>query len=125
MKKTVLVLLAVLSVAAGGWAYVSGVESASLRAYLGSGLAVLFGANLLLGLWLWYRSAPGSGDAMVAPTLVLLSAFVLLGILPRLLWPTVEGLHTAGSVVSLVGLALLVIAQIRRRRKVSQGTGPV
>ena len=89
------------------------------------GFAIWFGFNLIFSLWLWYRAEPGSGDAMVAPTIVLLSASMLIGILPRVLWPAGEPLHMAGSVVSVVVPTVLVIMQIRRRRKQGRGARPV
>jgi len=124
MKKT-LGMTAVVIAALGFWAGVIAYPSASFMTGVQMGLAMLFGGNLLLCLWLWYRAEPGSGDAMVVPTLVLLSASMLLGILPRLFWPTAEGLHTAGSIGSVVVPTVLVIMQVRRRRKLSGGTRSV
>lgn len=121
--RTTLGLAAVFAI--GLWAGVSAYGSASFMGNIQAGFAILFGSNLLFCLWLWYRAEPGSGDAMVAPTLVLLSASMLLGILPRVLWPTVERLHIAGSVVSVVVPTVLVIMQIRRRRKQGRGARPV
>jgi len=120
MKKT-LGMTAVVVAALGFWAGVSAYLSASFMTAVQIGLAMLFGGNLLLCLWLWYRAEPGSGDAMVVPTFALLTASMLLGILPRLLWPTAERLHLVGSIVSVVVPAVVVIKQIRRRRRLSRG----
>jgi hypothetical protein len=124
MKKT-LGMTAVVVAALGFWAGVSAYQSASFMTAIQMGFAMLFGGNLLLCLWLWYRAEPGSGDAMVVPTLALLSASMLLGILPRLFWPTAERLHIAGSIVSVVVPAVVVIKQIRRRRKLGRGARSV
>lgn len=124
MTKT-LGLLVVAAAALGLWAGVTAWRSPSLTAYVQAGLAVIVGANLLIGLWLWYRAQPGSGDATSAPTVVLISAGLLLGILPRVIWPAAERLHHAGSIGSWVVLTVLVIMQIRRRRKLRRGASAV
>jgi hypothetical protein len=62
---------------------------------------------------------------MILPTVVLLSASMLLGILPRVFWPAAERLHHAGSIASVVVLTVLVIAQIRRWRKLRRGASSV
>ena len=121
--RTTLGLAAVFAI--GLWAGVSAYGSASLMANIQIGFAIWFGFNLIFSLWLWYRAEPGSGDAMVAPTIVLLSTSMLIGILPRVLWPAGEPLHMAGSVVSVVVPTVLVIMQIRRRRKQGRGARPV
>ena len=79
-----------------------------------AGLAFVIACNLLLCLWLLYRARPGSGDAMVLPTVALLSGSMLVGILPRLLWPEARGLQLAGLIVSIIVPTVLLIIQIRR-----------
>jgi hypothetical protein len=114
MKKT----LGVMAVAAviGVWAGVTYGRSASITANVETGIAILLGSNLLFCIWLWYRAQPGSGDAMVLPTLILMLAAMLLGILPRLVWPEAERLHIVVSIGSVAAQAVLLIMQIRRRR---------
>jgi hypothetical protein len=119
MKRTL--GLAAVVTAVGVWAGFSAWHSASVMTTFRAGLAILFGGNLVICLWLWARAQPGSGDAMVLPTLVLLSASMLLGILPRLFWPAAGRLHIAGSVASLIVPTVLVILQIRRRRSLRRG----
>jgi len=109
--------LTAVAAAVGVWAGVSAWQSASVMANIQAGLAIVIGGNLLFCLWLWHRAKPGSGDAMVLPTVVLLSASMLLGILPRLFWPAAEGFQTAGSIASILVPTVLVIMQIRRRRR--------
>jgi hypothetical protein len=119
-------ILGLTAVVAGGvWAGVSAWQSASDRVTIETGLAILIAGNLLFCLWLLYRAHPGSGDAMVLPTVVLLSASMLLGILPRLFWPAAEALHIAGSIASIVVTTVLVIMQIRRLRRLRRTTRPV
>lgn len=123
MKKT-LGLMAVVA-AIGVWAGMSYGRSASVTANVETGIAILIGSNLLFCLWLWHRALPGSGDAMVLPTLMLMLAAMLLGILPRLFWPEAERLHIAGSIGSVAVSAVLLINQIRRRRNLRSGARPV
>ena len=105
----------------GFWAGFSAWPSTSVMTTFQAVLAILFVGNLVMCLWLWARAEPGSGDAMVLPTLVLLSASMLLGILPRLFWPAAERLHLAGSVASVIVPTVLVIMQIHRRRSLRRG----
>jgi hypothetical protein len=118
--KRILGLTAVAAVV-GVLAGVSAWQSASVMANFQAGLAIVIGGNLLFCLWLWHRAEPGSGDAMVLPTVVLLSASMLLGILPRLFWPAAEGLQIAGSIATILVTAILVIMQIRRLRRLRRG----
>lgn len=122
--KRILGLSAVVA-AIGVWAGVSAWQSASVAANIQTGLAIVIGSNLLFCLFLWYRAQPGSGDAMVLPTVVLLSASMLLGILPRLFWPAAELIHIAGSIGSIIVPTVLVIMQIRRRRRLRRAARPV
>ena len=115
--KPILGLTAVVG-ALGVWAGFQAWRSAAVMTNVPAGLAIVIGANLLFSLWLWRRAQPGSGDAVVLPAVVGLSVSVLVGILPRLFWPAAEGLHIAGSVASLLLVTVLLVTQIRRRRKV-------
>jgi hypothetical protein len=82
------------------------------------------GCNLLMCGWLWFRAPVGSGDAMVAPTITLLSAAMLANILPRLLWPDAWRLHLAGTTASVAVPAILLIRQIRDRRSARRAQRP-
>jgi FtsH-binding integral membrane protein len=109
--------LALVAAAVGVWAGIRAWPSGST---VQTGLAIVIGGNLLMCLWLWYRARPGSGDAMVLPGVALLSASMLIGIVPRLFWPGAERLHIAASIASLIvttGLLVTQIRQIRRRRE--------
>jgi len=117
--------LTAVAAAVGVWAGVSAWQSASVMANIQAGLAIVIGGNLLFCLWLWHRAKPGSGDAMAGSIVVLLSASMLLGILPRLFWPAAEGLQIAGSIASILVVTVLVIVQIRRRRRLRRAAPPV
>jgi hypothetical protein len=115
------VVVAALGLAAGIWSGIQAHQAASISAKIEAGLAIVIGGNLLLGLWLWYRARSGSGDAMVAPGIVLLSAAMLVGILPRVLWPANEGVHIAGSIASIIATIAVVIIQLRLYRRFRRG----
>ena len=116
--------LAAVAMALGVWGGVRAWQSASLMMEIQAGLAIVIGSNLVLCLWLWYRAPPGSGDAMVMPVVALLSASMLLGILPRVFWPAAERLHIAGSIGSIIVPTVVVIRQIRRRRNLRRDERP-
>jgi len=90
-----------------------------------AGLAILSAANLLFCLWLWRRAQPGSGDAMVLPATMLLSVALLLGIVPNLFWPAAEGVQIAGSIASVVVVTIMLVLQIRNRRRLRRATRSV
>jgi FtsH-binding integral membrane protein len=117
-------LAAVVAAVLGFWAGVSAWQQAGVGTNILAGVAILIGGNLLLCVWLWRRAQPGSGDAMVLPTVVVLSAAMLLGILPRLFWPAAEGLQIAGSIASVLVMTVVVVIQIRNRRRLRRGTRP-
>lgn len=118
-------LTAVVAAALGFWAGVSAWQSAGVGTNILAGVAILIGGNLLFCLWVWRRAPPGSGDAMVLPTLVVLSASMLLGILPRLFWPAAEGLQIAGSIANVAIVTVLVVRQARNRRRLRRAARPV
>ena len=111
------VVVAALGLALGIWAGIQAHQSASLSWKIEAGLAIVIGCNFLFCLWLWYRARPGSGDAMVVPVIALLSASMLVGILPRVFWPASEGIHIAGSIASIIATTAVVIILLRRRRR--------
>lgn len=111
-------LLAVLVAGAIGlWAGFNFGRSGTVTTSIHAGLAVLIGANLLFSSWVWWRAKPGSGDAMVLPTLMLILAAMLIAILPRLFWPSNDGSHMVGSVASAVIATFIAVVQIRKRRR--------
>ena len=116
--------VAIVAAALGVWGGVRAWQSASVSGNIQAALAIVIGGNLILCLWVWYRARPGSGDAMVVPVIALLSAAMLVGILPRVFWPAAEGIHIAGSIASLIVTTVVLIMQIRRRRSLRRGAGP-
>lgn len=123
--KRILGLTAVVAAVLGFWGGVSAWQSAGVGTNILAGAAILIGANLLFCVWLWRRAQPGSGDAMVLPTLVALAASMLPGILPRLFWPAAEDLQVAGSITSVLVVTVLVVMQIRNRRRLRRAARPV
>jgi drug/metabolite transporter (DMT)-like permease len=121
MKRVVgwAVVVAALAFALGIWVGLQPHRFASSK--IEAGLAIVIGCNLLLALWLWYRARPGSGDAMAAPVTALLSASMLVGILPRVFWPADEGIRIAGLIASVIATTGVVIMQRRRRRRLRRG----
>jgi len=117
-----LIGLALVAAAVGVWA---GVRAWPSESTVQTGLAIVMGGNLLMCLWLWYRARPGSGDAMVLPGVALLSASMLLGILPRLFWPAAERLHIAASIASVIVTTGLLVTEIRRWRHRRRTARPV
>ena len=115
------IVFAALGLAAGIWGGIHAHQSASFHAKVEAGLAIVFGGNLLLGLWVWYRARPGSGDARNGPVLALLAAAMLVGILPRVFWPTNEGVQAAGSIASAIAATAVVIIQLRFLRRFRRG----
>ena len=111
------VVVAALGSALGIWGGIQAYRSSSISAEIQVGLVIVIGCNLLLCLWLWYRAKSGSGDAMNAPVIALLSASMLVGILPRVVWPADEGIRIAASIASIIGTTAVLIIQLRRRRR--------
>jgi hypothetical protein len=114
MMKRILVF-AIAAFALGLWGGMRAWQSATVAVTFQAGLAFVIACNLLLCLWLWYRARPGSGDAIVLPSVALMSASMLVGILPRLLWPDLKGLQLAGTIVSVIVVTVLLTIQIRHR----------
>jgi len=119
MKRLVAVVAVVFAL--GIWGGMRAYHSDSLAMQIQTGIAIAMGCNLLLCLWIWFRARPGSGDAMVVPTMALLSASMLVGILPRLFWPAAERIHIAASIVSIFGSTVVIVMQIRRLRRLRRG----
>jgi hypothetical protein len=123
MKRVVgwAVVVAALGLAAGFWVGIQAHRPASASARIEAGLAIVIGCNLVLQLWLWYRARPGSGDATAAPGFALLSAAMLVGILPRVLWPEDETVRISGSVASMLATTAAVVIQLRHLRRIRRG----
>ena len=115
------VVVAALALAVGIWGGIRALQSSSVSAKIETGLAIVIGSNLLLCVWLWYRARPGSGDAIFAPVIALLSASMLVGILPRVFWPADEGIRLVGSIASIIATTAVVIMLLRRSRQLRRG----
>jgi hypothetical protein len=101
----------------GVWVGFTFGRSDSITTNIHAGLAALIGANLMFSSWVWWRATPGSGDAKVMPTVMLISAAMLIGILPRVLWPSNDVSHAVGSIASALIVTFLAFLQIRKRRR--------
>ena len=77
-------------------------------------LVVFIVCNLLFMGWYWYRARPGSQGRLLMPQLMLLSVAMLVGILPRVLWPSAERVKIAGSTVSIILTIAAMIVGVRR-----------
>lgn len=115
MNKLMIALVAIGGVALGAWTYVS--QGPSGGAFVFRAYAAVMAANLIFSVWLWFRAGPDSGDAMILPGHIALLAVILIGIVPRLLWPEAERLQEAASAVSLVLAVALLVKQFRDRRR--------
>jgi hypothetical protein len=102
----------------GVWSGFRAASHPSLAIAIYSGFAIVIGANLLLMTWLWFRSSPGSGDALVLPGLMLCSVSMLVGLLPRLYWPEHNMLGTVASILSAVLMLVTVLWWRRKQRQV-------
>jgi uncharacterized membrane protein YoaK (UPF0700 family) len=120
-----MLLVALVAGAIGVWAGFSFWQSDTVMTNIHAGLAVLVGANLLFCSWIWSRAKPGSGDAMVLPTFMFVLAAMLIGILPRLFWPSTDGIHMVGSIASTVIVIVIAVMQIRKRRRLRHEAKPV
>ena len=117
--------VAVVAGALGVWAGFNGWQSGAVRTTGHAVLAVLVGGNLLICSWAWWRAKPGSGDATVLPTLMLLSAAMLIGILPRLFWPSSDDMQVVGSTASAVIVIAIAMVQIRKRKRLRNQARPL
>ena len=115
--------VAVAAVGFGLWAGFNGWSSPPILKTVNAGLSALIGANLLFCSWLLWRAKPGSGDATVLPMLIVLSVAILLGNLPRLLWPESDALRMAGSIACLLIVTIVLVVEMRKRRRLRQRSG--
>ena len=86
-------------------------------------LVVFIASNGLFIAWLWYRARPESGERTVLPMFLLLSISMLVGLLPRVLWPTAERVKIGGSIASIILTVLATIIGARRLFRAGRRTG--
>jgi len=72
-------------------------------------LVIVISCNLVFTAWLWYRARSESDKLRSLPMLLVLSIAMLVGILPRVLWPEAERVKIGGSIASIV---LSIVAMI-------------
>jgi membrane protein CcdC involved in cytochrome C biogenesis len=119
MKRIVGLALVVvaLAFALGVWSGVRAEQTGSIT--IPAVLAAVLAGNLLLLIWLWRRARPGSGDAIFLPPFALLSAGILLELLPGLLWPNATTVRVAGWIASLILTTIGVVMTLQRRRRLT------
>jgi hypothetical protein len=112
-----ILIVALVAGVVGVWAGFTFGQSDTATTNVHAALAVLAGANLLFSAWVWRRAKSGSGDAMVLPTVMLVLVAMLIGILPRLIWPATDSVHVAGSIASAAIVTVIAVLQLRQRRR--------
>jgi peptidoglycan/LPS O-acetylase OafA/YrhL len=119
MKPLALIYLVFVAAMAFGIALgLSGWQSASLMAKVDVAVAVFFGGMLLFIWWRWSRTNPNSPDQKFMSTMMMLSASLLLGAMPRIVWPEGGWPRTAASLLAL-GSTVVFLIQLRRQRSKS------
>jgi hypothetical protein len=109
----VLVIAMALGVAAGLNVW----QSESLMAKIDVAIAVLFGGLLLTSMWGWYHATSDSPDRKVLSTMMMVYAVLLLGLMPRIVWPDGGWPRTAASIVALCASIGILIWLLRSRRR--------
>jgi ABC-type amino acid transport system permease subunit len=109
----VCIVAMVLGVAAG----LSAWQSASLMAKVDVAIAVLFGGMLLFSMWHWNLAKPDSRDRQFLSTMMMVSAVLLLGAMPRVVWPEGGWPRTAASILALCASLGMLIWLLRARRR--------
>ena len=84
------------------------------------GFAIAFAGLLLVMLWKWFRTAPGSADRRALPIMTWLATSMLLQLVTKLLWPSAEGLRWLIWVFSLISGVVITVVIERGRRRVSK-----
>jgi ABC-type glucose/galactose transport system permease subunit len=118
MKPLVLVsVVFVVAMALGVAAGLSVWQSTSLMAKVDVAIAVLFGGLLLTSMWGWYHATSDSPDRKVLSTMMMVYAALLLGLMPRIVWPDGGWKRTAASILALCASTGILIWQLRERRR--------
>lgn len=112
-----LVIVFVVAMAFGTALGLSGWQSASVVAKVDLAIAVFFGGLLLFSTWHWNRTKPDSPDRKLMSTLTMLSAALLLGAMPRVVWPDGGWSRTAASILALCASTGILIWLLRERRR--------
>jgi hypothetical protein len=75
---------------------------------------VLVGISLVAQGWMWRQLRRDGGDTSVLVPMFTVCVSMLIGVLPRLLWPSHESVQIAGSVVSIVLTSIAMVLSMRR-----------
>lgn len=115
MKRMIGVML--LFAALGAWAGAYASQSPSLAMKAQGAVAILFAANLLFATWVWSRARAGSIEAESFPDIMVITAAMLVGLVPRLFWPDNDAVVIGAMTVSVVIIFYTVISSFRRNRR--------
>ena len=118
MKPLVLLFVVFVVAMAFGIALgLSGWQSASVMAKVDLAVVVFFGGLVLFSAWHSKRAEPGSPDRKFMSTMTLVSASLVLGAMPRVVWPDGGWPRTAASLLALCASTGVLIWLLRQRRK--------
>jgi len=123
MKPIVLIsVVFVVAMALGIAAGLNVGQSESVMATVNVASVVLFGGMLLFSMWHWNHAKPDSPDRKFLSTMMMLSAALLLGAIPRIVWPDGGWPRTAASILALcVSIGLLIwLLRARRRQRTAE-----
>ena len=76
--------------------------------------ALLAAASLVVFLWARYRAQSRSDKQVPSLALLLVPVAILVGTLPRLLWPDARQIQNTASIVSMLLAALAVVVMVRQ-----------
>lgn len=113
LGSVVVVIAMALGIAAGLNVW----QSSSLMAKVDVAIAALFGGLLLVSMWGWYHATPDSPDRKSLSTMMMVYAALLLGAMPRIIWPDGGWPRTAASILALCATTGILIWLLRSRRR--------
>lgn len=91
-------------------------SSAAISMNVDLAIAAWWGITVLFCLWVWHRAEPGSGDRMLMPNMMMLSATQLLWVMPRILFPDGGWPRGVGYGLALCATAGILVRLLRQRR---------
>jgi hypothetical protein len=123
MKPIVLIsVLFVVAMALGIAAGLNVGQSESVMAKVDVASVVLLGGLLLFSMWHRNRAKPDSPDRQSLSTMMMVFGALLLGAMPRVVWPDGGWQRLAASVFALcVSIGILIwVLRVRRRQRTAE-----